>query len=224
MNKVTGELIASADLKYKDFVISITPNATSVLGVRAPIARKIARQYANTAEGEEFLSTLPHTYHDEYIAHAYMLGMMSIEKALPRLKALLPYMSTWAIVDTTVASVKQIFKSRSNAFELVCGLLDSNEEFVARFGIVSLLVYYLDGEYAPRAINEVKRIKSDKFYVKMAQAWFFATALTKQYSLAIEVMKSNELDVWVHNKSIQKARESYAVSKETKEYLKTLRR
>ena len=224
MNKITSELIASADEKYREFVISITPNATSVLGVRAPVAKRIAKKYAKTVEGEEFMSSLPHTYHDEYITHAYMLGFMSEDEILEKLKSFLPHMSTWAIVDSTVASIKQFFKSRKAALDFSLGLLDSDREFIVRFGIVSLLDYFLDGEYASCAINAVKGVKSDKFYVKMAQAWFFATALTKQYGLAIKVIESSCLDVWVHNKSIQKARESYCVSDETKQYLKTLRR
>ncbi|MBQ7412210.1 MAG: DNA alkylation repair protein [Clostridia bacterium] len=224
MNIVTLELIKSADEKYKEFSASLIPTEIEFLGVRAPDAKKIAKGYARTKEGEEFMSELPHTYHDEYITHAYMLGFLEQGQILAHLKRLLPYMNSWAVVDTTVGAIKPFFKSRERALGFVLRLIDSSEEFISRFGIVALLSYYLDNEYAIRAIDAVKRIKSDKFYVKMAQAWFFATALTKQYELAIEVIRDGALDAWVHNKSIQKARESLRISRETKEYLKTLRK
>ena len=224
MNEVTRALLDSADEDYKSFSQGIIPGVTGILGVRAPVARAIAKRYAKAPQGEQFLRELPHTYHDEYITHAYMLAHLSREDIEAHLKRLLPYMNSWAIVDTTVGAIKQFFKDRERAWELVTSLLGSEQEYVCRFGIVSLLSYYLDGEYAMRAINEVKRVRSEKFYVKMAQAWFFATALTKQYELALPVIIGNELDAWTHNKAIQKARESLKIDKKTKDYLNTLKR
>ncbi|MBO5375129.1 MAG: DNA alkylation repair protein [Clostridia bacterium] len=225
MNVITRELTLNADEKYKDFHSALIPNVdkNTLLGVRAPDCRRIAKKYAQAPEGALFMDTLPHQFYDEYITHGYMLGFLPREQALTRLKALLPYMDNWAVVDSCVSNLKMLFKSRERAYGFALRLLDSDEEFICRFGIVSLLSYYLDDEYAQRAINEVKRIHSDKFYVKMAQAWFFATALTKQYKLTIEIIEKRELDSWVHNKSIQKAKESLRVPKEIKNYLNTLK-
>jgi 3-methyladenine DNA glycosylase AlkD len=225
MSVITEELVHQADLKYKSFHSKLIPTVDSdtVLGVRAPICRQIAKKYAGTPEGEDFLSSLPHKYYDEGIVHGYMLGFLDADKALPRLEALLPYMDNWAIVDMTVASLKKFFASPSNRLDFVKSCLASSEEYTVRFGIVSLLCYYLD-DFASIAIDLVRAIRRDEFYIKMAQAWFFATALTKKYELALPVIKSGELDRWTHNKSIQKARESYQLSIDKKDYLRTFRR
>lgn len=223
MNEITKEIISNADEKYREFHSSLVPNVADILGVRAPNCKAIAKKYAKTKDGSSFMDMLPHKYYDEYIVHGYMLGFLEKDEILPRLKSLLPYMDNWAVVDSCVSGLKRLFKDKENTHDFVLSLLLSKEEFVLRFGIVSLLVYYLDDCYAKESIELVKHIKSDKFYVKMAQAWFFATALTKQYDLAIKVIENGELDIWVHNKSIQKARESFRVPKETKEYLNTLK-
>lgn len=223
MSEITKELIKSSDEKYRAFQSSLVPNVSNVLGVRAPICKSIAKRYAKAKEGASFMDTLPHQYYDEYIVHGYMLGFLESEDILPRLKELLPYMDNWAVVDSSVSNLKSFFKDKGKAHDFILSLLLSNEEFVLRFAIVSLLVYYLDSEWASGSIDLVKQIKSDKFYVKMAQAWFFATALTKQYELAIGTIEGKELEPWVHNKSIQKAKESLCVPKSTKEYLNTLK-
>lgn len=223
MNEITREIISEADEAYRQFHSSLVPNVSNILGVRAPNCKSIAKRYAKAEIGEAFMDTLPHKYYDEYMVHGYMLGFLEVDKVLPRLKALLPYMDNWAVVDSCVSNLKGFFKDREVAHDFVLSLLSSNEEFILRFGIVSLLVYYLDDFYASDSISRVKKIKSDKFYVKMAQAWFFATALTRQYDLARGVIENRELDAWVHNKSIQKARESLRVPREIKEYLNTLK-
>lgn len=225
MNKIFKELISSADEKYKDFHSSLIPNIdkNTLLGVRGPICKQVAKRYASTLEGEEFMRNLPHKYYDENLVHGYMLGFYRGTDIEEKIKAFLPYMDNWAVVDSSVSNLKCFFKNPKSARELVSSALSSSDEYIIRFGIVSLLCYYLTDEYAKDAIEQVKGIKSDKFYVKMAQAWFFATALTKQYDKAISIIEGRELDKWVHNKSIQKARESYRVSSDIKEYLKSLR-
>lgn len=226
MNIITDELIERADLKYKSFHSKLIPTVDSntVLGVRAPVCREIAKRYAKSPEGKSFLDSLPHTYYDEYIVHGYMLGLLDSDKAMPYIEALLPYMDNWAVVDMTVSSLKKFFAKPLGRLDFVKECLSSSEEYIVRFGIVSLLCYYLDGDMARTSIDLVKQIKRDEFYIKMAQAWFFATALTKNYELALPIIEGNILDKWTHNKAIQKARESLCIPKDKKDYLKTFRR
>lgn len=225
MNDITRELINSADEKYKAFHSSLVPNIdkSTLLGVRAPICKAIAKKYASTAQGKAFLADLPHSYYDENIVHGYMLGFLRCDSLIEYIRAFLPCMDNWGVVDCTVSNLKSFFKKPDDVYDFVLECLSSSEEYTIRFGIVSLLCYYLDDVHAQMAIGQVKKIHSDKFYVKMAQAWFFATALTKHYELTLPVIEARELDVWVHNKSIQKARESLRVPREHKDYLNSLK-
>lgn len=221
---ITNELIQSADASYRDFHASLIPTISKalVLGVRAPICKKIAKKHAKAKEGEEFMDTLPHKYHDENMVHGYMLAFLDFDTARKRLEAFLPHMNSWAIVDSTVLALKGFFKHASELKSFIHSLLKSDKEYVVRFGIVALMTYYLDSD-AQESIALVKGVCSDKFYIKMAQAWFFATALTKHYEMTLPIIEKKELDSWVHNKSIQKARESYRVPLENKQYLNKLK-
>lgn len=226
MSIITGELVKSADLKYKSFHSKLIPtvDSSTVLGVRALACRQIAKKYARTPEGEDFLNTLPHTYYDEKIVHGYMLGLLDTDKVQQYLEKFLPYMDNWAVVDMTVSSLKKFFAKPSERLDFVKKCLASSEEYIVRFGIVALLCYYLGEDMAKASIALVRQIKREEFYVKMAQAWFFATALTKNYELALPIIEQGVLDKWTHNKAIQKARESLCIPKDKKDYLKTFRR
>lgn len=225
MSIILDELIRGADSAYRDFHARLIPtiDKDTILGVRGPVSRAIAKKYANTPCGKEFLQALPHRYYDENLAHAYMLGYYRADDIMDKIEAFLPYMDNWAVVDSCVANLKKFFKSPDSVLDFVKSTLESDSEYTVRFGIVCLLDYYLTESHAKTAIELVKGVKSDKFYIKMAQAWFFATALTKHYSLALPVIEGRELDAWVHNKSIQKARESYRIPAKIKQYLNTLR-
>ena len=227
MNIITSELMSASDEKCKDFHSKLVPNIdkNTILGVRAPVCKSIAKKYANTPEAQEFIDTLPHKYYDEGITHGYMLGYLKLplNELKERVKKLLPYMDNWAIVDTSVSNLKNFFKNPDDVFDFVKETLNSNHEYTVRFGIVSLLCYYLTPKYVTESMDLVSKIRSDKFYIKMAQAWFFATALTKFYDLALPYIQNNTLDAWTHNKSIQKARESFRITNDKKEYLNTLK-
>ena len=187
---------------------------------------RLAKKYAASDIATAFRNDLPHKYYDENLVHGYMLGFIGgdLEAKKREISKLLPFMDNWAVVDSTVSNLKKFFKKPEDVCDFVLETLSSDAEYTVRFGIVSLLNYYLDGTCAKMAIEQVKNIHSDKFYVKMAQAWFFATALTKNYELALPIIEGNILDKWTHNKAIQKARESLCIPKDKKDYLKTFRR
>ncbi len=227
MSIIRDELFALADKEYRDFHSRLVPSIdkNKILGVRGPECKKIAKKHAGSELGERFMDTLPHEFYDEGIAHGYMLGYLKlpIGELEKRISALLPYMDNWAIVDSCVANLKSFFKSPDIVLDFVKETLKSSHEYTVRFGIVSLLCYYLTPKHAREAMALVSEIRSDKFYIKMAQAWFFATALTKQYEIALPYIQNRALDAWTHNKAIQKARESYRVPNDRKSYLNTLK-
>lgn len=228
MSIILEELKQNADNAYKDFHSALIPTVDkdTLLGVRGPVCKQIAKKYAASDIATAFRNDLPHKYYDENLVHGYMLGFIGgdLEAKKREISKLLPFMDNWAVVDSTVSNLKKFFKKPEDVCDFVLETLGSDAEYTVRFGIVSLLNYYLDGTCAKMAIEQVKNIHSDKFYVKMAQAWFFATALTKQYEMALPIIEEQALDVWVHNKAIQKARESYRIPRERKEYLNSLKR
>ena len=228
MDIILNEIFQNADAGYKSFQSKLLPtiDKDTVLGLRAPIAQKIAKTYADTEAGETFLSSLPHKYYDENIVHAFMLGKLKApHKVLEkRLIEFLPYIDNWAVCDGLVAHFKEFYKEKEKSFAFVLDCVNSSEPYTIRFGLVSLLNYYVDNEHIDALISVATRVKSDEYYVNMANAWLVSFMLIKEYERTLTLLKSGALDIWVHNKAIQKARESYRISDEKKAFLKTLRR
>lgn len=222
---ILDDIKLNADEKYKSFNSKLLPGVENILGIRAPIARQIAKKYANTDTGEAFLKSLPHKYYDENMVHGYMLGYLKCDKETLKNKLLefLPYMDNWGVVDSCASNLKNFFKKRQDVYDFVEDSALSKETYTSRFGIVCMLDYYIDAEYIDRVLNVVKRIKSDEYYVKMAQAWLISVAIVKEYEKTVPLIENKQLDVWVHNKSISKSLESFRVSQDQKEYLKSLR-
>ena len=228
MNLVSLEILKNIDASYKEFSSKLIPNIDKdkILGLRAPMARKIAKTFVFTTSGEEFISSLPHNYHDENIVHAYMLGLLkcSNEEMRGYLTAFLPYVDNWAVCDSLCASIKTFFKDLDLAYPFLIECINSKRTYFIRFGLVCLLDYYINDEYIDKLVSIVKEIKSNEYYVNMALSWLVSVMLVKQYEKTISVLLDSSLDSWVHNKSIQKACESYRITNEQKTYLKGLKR
>ena len=228
MNLVSLEILKSIDPSYKEFSAKLIPNIDSelILGLRAPMARKIAKSFVYTDEGEKFLSSLPHKYHDENIVHAYMLGLLkcSREQMSKYLVEFLPHVSSWAVCDTLCASIKGFFKDLNLAYPFLMDCISSGKTYFIRFGLVCLLDYYINDEYIDRLVFIVKQIKSDEYYVNMALAWLISIMLIKQYDKALPLITNGTLERWVNNKAIQKAVDSYQIPQEQKTYLKRFKK
>ncbi len=222
---ILNELFENADSDYKSFQSSLVPGIKNILGVRAPIVKRIAKKYANTDTGEAFLKDLPHKYFDENMVHAYMFGYLKcdFEVLKDRLIDFLPHMDNWNVVDSCAQNLKKIFKNRDRVYDFVKNMSASSKTYISRFGLVCMLDYYIDAIYIDDVLDTVKNIKNDEYYVKMAQAWLVSVAIVKQYEKAVALIENKELDKWVHNKSISKSIESFRVPNERKEYLKGLR-
>ena len=228
MNVILDEIIKSSDPKYKSFQEKLIPTICkeSVLGLRAPLAQKIAKKYAQTSDGEDFLSSLPHKYYDQNIVHAFMLGLLKRPRAEIRQLIIdfLPFVDNWAVCDGLVSHLKLFFKDKDGEFPFVLSCLKSNHTYTVRFSLVCLLSYYITDEYIDILIDIVTTIKSDEYYINMALAWLVSFMLIKKYEKTLPLIETAVLDTWVNNKSIQKACESHQISREQKTYLKRFKR
>ena len=224
-NEIREELLASCDEKYREFTSALVPDVMNIIGVRMPHIRAIAKKYASTEAGNRFISELPHAYYEEYMAHALMIGMMKGDRSriANHIDTFLPYLGNWAVCDSFVASLKYFFEDRSFGIEYIESQLSLGMDFHTRFALVSLLNYYIDSEYLDKSLELTLSVKSDAYYVRMAQAWLVSVALAKEYESSLWIIEEKLLDPWVHNKSIQKSKESYRISKERKEHLDSLR-
>lgn len=222
---VREKLFELADEKYKAFHCKLIPTVDeeNVIGVRTPALRAYAKSLKNTELAEEFLQALPHGYYDENNLHGFLLEQIKdYDKLIPMLEAFLPYVDNWATCD--LMSPKVFKKHTDELLAHIKRWLASDKIYTVRFGLEMLMSYYLDERFSPEYLALCADVKSEEYYVNMMRAWFFATALAKQYEAAVVYIENNSLDIWTHNKSIRKAIESNRITQEQKDYLRTLKR
>lgn len=219
------ELIKLQDTGYRDMQVTIIPtvNADSIIGVRTPALRQLAKDLSKREDISLFLGELPHKYFEENQLHAFILsGMKDAGNCIRLVDAFLPYVDNWATCDQM--SPKVFHKNKDLLLEYVEKWMKSDLTYVKRFAIGMLMEHFLDEDFKTSYLTKVSKIRSDEYYVNMMTAWYFATALAKQYEAALPYIEGQKLDKWTHNKAIQKAVESYRITPEQKEYLKTLKR
>lgn len=225
MDIINKILYDNQDLKYREFDSKLIPNISKdkIIGVRMPVLRKIAKDIYNNEYIDVFLEELPHKYQEENILHGIILSMKykDIDRLLEKLDRFLPYIDNWAVTD--IISPKIFKKYPDEVYDKIKIWIDSEYEYVVRFGVVSLLQFYLDNNFRLEELELVANINSNYFYVNMAISWFYSIALVKQYDDTIKYFEGKKLDKWIHNKSIQKACESYRITKDKKEYLRSLK-
>lgn len=222
--QITAQLFAMQDLEYKSFHCRLMPNISTdrVIGVRTPNLRALAKEMKSNSEIRLFIDTLPHKYYDENNLHSFIVAdIKDFEECILQINKFLPYIDNWATCDMLRPKCFKKY-TKELLYEIKKWIL-SEHPYTIRFGIEMLMVFYLEEEFKPEFFEMVAAIRSDEYYVNMMLAWYFATALAKQYNDAIKYIEDRRLPEWVHNKTIQKAVESYRVSKEQKEYLKTLK-
>ena len=222
---IRKELKKLQDKGYREMQVTIIPtiDADSIIGVRTPALRQLAKEFSKREDISEFLSELPHKFFEENQLHAFILSGMKDEQSCIRLvDEFLPYVDNWATCDQM--SPKVFKKHKQLLLEYVDKWIKSDHTYVKRFAIGMLLEHFLDEDFKTSYLTKVSKVRSEEYYVNMMTAWFFATALAKQYEDTLPFIEKQKLDKWTHNKSIQKAVESYRITPEQKEYLKTLKR
>ena len=221
---ITAQLFALQDQAYADFQSKLLPTVAreTVIGVRTPDLRKMAKQICKTPITQEFLHRLPHRYFDENQLHAFILSEeKDFNTCIAELEQFLPYVDNWATCDQL--SPRCFKKHTHELLPLIRKWMRSRHTYTKRFGIGTLMRYFLDEAFLPEYLEWVASIKSEEYYIRMMQAWFFATALAKQWDATLPYIEQHRLEKDTHNKTIQKAIESFRITDEQKALLKTLR-
>lgn len=219
---ILDELFLLQDDTYADFHAKLIPTIPRelVIGVRVPPLRKLAKRL-HGREGD-FFAELPHRYYDENMLHGILISQITdFEACIQALEVFLPYVDNWAVCDTI--SPKVLRNNREVLLPILCRWIASEHTYTCRFGLLCLMRYYLDENFRPEYLELAAAVSSDEYYVNMMIAWFFATALTKQWDATVPYLERRKLPLWVHHKTIQKAKESYRITPSQKEYLKSLK-
>ncbi len=222
--EIENSLFELQDITYRDFQKKLIPtvNPDTVIGVRLPEIKKLAKEFYARDDAQDFLNALPHKYYDENQLHAFMISLeKDFDRAVFEVEKLLPYVDNWAVCDSLAP--KAFRKYKAELVPQINRWIKSSETYKIRFGVKMLMALYLDDDFKPEYPETVAKIRSEEYYVNMMIAWYFATALAKQYDSVISFIENKQLDEWTHNKAIQKCVESRRISPEHKEYLKSLK-
>lgn len=224
LNVISEELFTLQDTEYQTFQSKLMPTIPpeTVIGVRTPLLRKRAKELAGTPQAESFLHDLPHRYYEENNLHAFLIEKIrDYDTALAETERFLPYINNWATCDCFCPKV--FAKHKAELLISIRRWLDSGKLYTVRYAIGMLMRYYLDENFQPDYLAWVAGVHSEEYYLNMMRAWYFATALAKQPDAVLPWLTDRRLDVWTHNKTIQKAVESYRISPEMKQQLRELR-
>ena len=224
LTKLQKQLFELQDLKYRDFHSKLMPETDkeTVIGIRTPVLRKFAKEFAGTSEAEAFLRQLPHRYYEENNLHMMLItGIKDYEKCMEEIQRFLPCIDNWATCD--YPAPKCFARHKDQVLEEAKRWISSGETYVIRYGIGMLMRLFLDEDFSSEYLEMAAAVQSQEYYVNMMIAWYFATALAKQWDATVPYIDQHKLSDWVHRKTVQKAVESYRITPEQKEYLKGFR-
>lgn len=222
--EITKRLFELQDLQYKAFQCKLMPTVdpNTVLGVRTPALRQLAKELYRSGEYAAFLQQLPHRYYEENNLHGFLIGQIKdFDLCIKELERFLPHVDNWATCDSLrpVCFKANTAKLHGPIERWLC----APHPYTVRFGIEMLMTHYLEESFDQKHLERLSRIQSNAYYINMMLAWYFATALAKQWNATLPYIEQHRLPIWVHNKTIQKATESYRITPEQKEYLRTLK-
>lgn len=222
--EITKRLFELQDKEYAVFQSKLTPGIPlqSFIGVRVPEVRKLAKEYIKDEESKEFIKILPHEYYDENMLHGLLISAMKdYMECIAATDRFLPYVDNWAVCD--IMSPKVFSKHKTELLVKIKEWSSSDRIYTIRFGIEMLMSHFLDADFKAEYLEIPASVHSEEYYVNMMLAWFYATALAKQWDATIPYIEGKKLDAWVHNKTIQKAIESYRITDEQKTYLRSMK-
>ena len=224
IKEIRQGLFALKDEKYKEFQKKLIPTVdeNTVIGVRTPVLRKYAKDVSGTPGAVIFMQTLPHEYYEENNLHGMLIETMKdYDECIAYLDEFLPYVDNWATCD--LISPRVFKKHKDELLVKIKEWMASDRVYTIRFGMEMLMTHFLDEDFKPEYLGMAANVHSEEYYVNMMIAWFFATALVKQYEASLPYIENHCMDRWTHNKTIQKAIESYRITDEQKRYLKSLK-
>lgn len=223
-SSIRERLFALQDTEYKQFHCRLIPTVRqeNVIGIRTPQLRKLAKELNQSGEAEKFLADLPHQYYEENNLHGFLIEQIKdYDTCVLTLHQFLPYVDNWATCDGM--SPKVFKKHLPELLGEIKIWIASKHTYTVRFGIGMLMKFFLDEHFKPEYLDMAAAVRSEEYYVNMMAAWYFATALAKQYDATLPIIEERRLESWVHNKTIQKAVESYRITAEQKDHLRTLK-
>ena len=227
-NEIKQELIQMSDSKYKSFHSNLCPGISNILGIRVPNLREYAKKIIKKYSFEELINNIDDEYYEEIMLQGMLIGLNSKEDfnvIKKYIEDYIPKIDNWAICDTFCAGLKIVNQNKENMWDFIKQYLDSDKEFYLRFAIVIILDYYIEEKYLEEIFRIFNNIQSEYYYVKMAIAWAISICLIKYYDKTINYLKNNsKIDKWTYNKSLQKAIESYRITKDQKELLKNIKK
>ena len=224
--EIEKELLNMQDEKYKEFQKGICPGVEEIIGIRIPILRNYAKELLKKYDFKQLMESIPNNYYEEIMLQGMLIGQAKLDfnEIIKYVEDFIPKIDNWAVCDTFCTSLKITKKHKEKMWDFIQKYIKSDKEFHIRFGIVMILSYYIDEDYLYKDFKIFDSIKSDKYYVQMAVAWAISFCLIKFYDKTIEYLKNSKIDKFTYNKSIQKAIESYRITKEQKEFLRTLKK
>ena len=224
--EIEKELLNMQDKKYKEFQKGICPVAEEIIGIRIPMLRNYAKELLKKYDFKQLMESIPNNYYEEIMLQGMLIGQAKLDfnEIIKYVEDFIPKIDNWAVCDTFCTGLKITKKHKEEMWNFIQKYIKSDKEFYIRFGIVLILNYYIDEDYLYKNFKIFDSIKSDKYYVQMAVAWAISFCLIKFYDKTIEYLKNSKIDKFTYNKSIQKAIESYRITKEQKEFLRTLKK
>ena len=224
-NKIRQDLFSMQDLKYKEFHGSLCPDMDNIIGVRIPKLREYAKELYKCNNLKDI--KIEDKYYEELVIQGMLIGFQTkapIEEVIKQVEEFIPKINSWAVCDTFCAGLKITKKYQTEMFKVIKEYLKSTQEYQVRFAIVMLLNYYINDQYIDQVLQILDNVKLDKYYVQMANAWAISICLIKYYNKTLDFLNTTKIDDFTYNKGIQKAIESYRITDEQKEYLRTLKR
>lgn len=224
MTEIQEKLFSLADDDYRDFHSRLMPTVDPklVIGVRVPKIRALAKETEKTQAAKDFIAVLPHKYYEENNLHSCLIAKIKdFDECMTEVERFLPFIDNWATCD--MLSPKVFKKHRPELLERIKVWIRSEHTYTIRFGIEMLMSHFLDEDFSEEYPALAASVISDEYYVNMMIAWYFATALAKQYDTVLPYIEEHRLPEWVHRKTIQKAAESFRITDAQKKYLRTLR-
>lgn len=224
--EIEKELLSMQDIKYKEFQKGICPGVDYIIGIRIPILRSYAKELIKRYDFKYLMENIPNNYYEEIMLQGMLIGQAKLDfnKIIKYIKDFIPKINNWAVCDTFCTGLKITKNNKEKMWDFMQDYIKSDKEFYIRFGIVMILNYYIDEDYLYKDFKIFDSINSDKYYVQMGVAWAISYCLIKFYDKTVEYLKNTKIDKFTYNKSIQKAIESFRISKEQKDYLRTLKR
>ena len=224
--EIEKELLNMQDKKYKEFQKGLCPGIENIIGIRIPILRNYAKELLKRYDFKQLIENIPNNYYEEIMLQGMLIGQVKLDfnEIIKYIEDFIPKINNWAVCDTFCTSLKITKKHKEEMWNFIQKYLKSDKEFYIRFGVVIILNYFIDEDYLYKNFKIFDSIKSSKYYVQMAVAWAISYCLIKFYDETIKYLENTKIDKFTYNKSIQKAIESYRITKEQKEFLRTLKK